>query len=149
MADHSLRPHHSPSRTPQPVARKIVHLCRKQRLGPVQIAGRLGMPVSTVHAVLTRCGLNRLTHTDRATGEPIRPYEHDRPGAMLHLDVKKPGNIPAGGGRRHVGRVQGERNRAATALPAWLHHDNHRRPHTTAGSKRPITRLTNVPGQYG
>jgi Integrase core domain/leucine-zipper of insertion element IS481 len=115
MADRSSRPHHSPSKTPQPVVRKIVHLRWKQRLGPVQIAGRLGMPASTVHAVLRRCRLNRLTHIDRATGEPIRRYEHDRPGAMLHVDVKKLGNIPDGGGWRYVGRTQGERNREATA----------------------------------
>lgn len=115
MADRSCRPRHSPLRTPQPVVRKIVHLRCKQRLGPVQIAGRLNMPASTVHAVLTRCRLNRLSHIDRATGEPIRRYEHDRPGAMLHVDVKKLGNIPDGGGWRFVGRLQGERNREATA----------------------------------
>jgi transposase InsO family protein len=115
MADRSSRPRHSPSKTPQPVVRKIVHLRWKQRLGPVQIAGRLGMPASTVHAVLTRCRLNRLSYIDRATGEPIRRYEHDHPGAMLHVDVKKLGNIPDGGGWRYVGRVRGERNREATA----------------------------------
>jgi transposase InsO family protein len=115
MADRSSRPRHSPSKTPQPVVRKIVHLRWKQRLGPVQIAGRLGMPASTVHAVLTRCRLNRLRYIDHATGEPIRRYEHDHPGAMLHVDVKKLGNIPDGGGRRYLGRVQGERNREATA----------------------------------
>jgi transposase InsO family protein len=115
MADRSSRPRHSPSKTPQPLVRKIVHLRWKQRLGPVQIAGRLGMPASTVHAVLTRCRLNRLRYIDHATGEPIRRYEHDHPGAMLHVDVKKLGNIPDGGGRRYLGRVQGERNREATA----------------------------------
>ncbi|MBC6458270.1 helix-turn-helix domain-containing protein [Actinomadura sp. HBU206391] len=115
MADRSSRPHHSRSKTPQPIVRKIVHLRWKQRLGPVQIAGRLNMPASTVHAVLRRCRLNRLSHIDRATSEPIRRYEHDRPGAMLHVDVKKFGNIPDGGGWRYVGRAQGERNREATA----------------------------------
>ena len=72
------------------------------------------MPASTVHAVLVRCRLNRLTHIDRATGEPIRRYEHDHPGDLLHVDVKKLGNIPDGGGWRYVGRQQGDRNRAAT-----------------------------------
>ncbi|MGC0335014.1 transposase-like protein [Streptomyces sp. SLBN-8D4] len=99
-ADRSSRPHHSPARTSQPQVRKIVHLRWKQRLGPVQIAGRLGMPASTVHAVLTRCRINRLSHIDRATGEPVRRYEHDHPGAMLHIDVKKLGNVPDGGGWR-------------------------------------------------
>ncbi|GAA2638028.1 hypothetical protein GCM10010411_92370 [Actinomadura fulvescens] len=91
MASESSRPHRSPARTPQPTVRKIVHLRCKQRLGPVQIAGRLGLAASTVHAVLTRCRLNRLSHIDRVTGEPIRRYEHDHPGAMLHIDVKKLG----------------------------------------------------------
>ncbi|WP_067504610.1 IS481 family transposase [Actinoplanes sp. TFC3] len=115
MQDRSSRPHHSPARTPRPTVRKIVHLRWKQRLGPVQIGGRLGMPASTVHAVLTRCRLNRLSHIDRVTGEPIRRYEHDRPGAMLHVDVTKYGNIPDGGGWRYLGPLQGRRNREATA----------------------------------
>ncbi len=115
MRDRSSRPHRSPTRTPQPLVRKIVHLRCKQRLGPVQIAGRLALAASTVHAVLTRCRLNRLAHVERGTGEPVRRYEHDRPGAMLHIDVKKYGCIPDGGGWRYVGRCQGERNRQATA----------------------------------
>jgi transposase InsO family protein len=115
MADRSSRPESSPARTPQPIVRKIVHLRWKQRLGPVQIGGRLGLPAPTVHAVLTRCRLNRLSHIDRVTGEPVRRYEHDRPGAMLHIDVTKYGNVPDGGGWRYVGRRQGNRNREATA----------------------------------
>jgi transposase InsO family protein len=115
MADRSSRPHRSPRRTPAPVVRKIVHLRWKKRLGPVAIADRLGRAPSTVHAVLVRCRINRLSHVDRRTGEPIRRYEHERPGALLHVDVKKLGNIPDGGGRRYVGRAQGRRNRAATA----------------------------------
>jgi hypothetical protein len=94
MADRSSRPHHQPNRTPAPTVRKIVHLRWKQRLGPVQIADRLGLPSSTVHAVLVRCRLNRLTHVDRATGEPIRRYQHDHPGDLLHVDVKKLGKSP-------------------------------------------------------
>jgi hypothetical protein len=78
MVDRSSAPHHQPNRTPAPVVRKIVHLRWKQRLGPVEIGDRLGMPSSTVHAVLVRCRINRLTHIDRATGEPIRRYEHER-----------------------------------------------------------------------
>ncbi|MET8354852.1 IS481 family transposase [Micromonospora sp. NPDC005206] len=276
MADRSSRPHRSPNRTPQPVVRKVVYLRWKHRLGPVQIAGRLGMPASTVHAVLTRCRVNRLSHIDRRTGEPVRRYEHDQPGDMLHIDVKKLAQIPDGGGWRYVGRAQGKRHREATArrtgarngrwqpqvgtafvhtvvddhsrvayaeicddekaataiavlrravawftdrgvtvhrvltdngaayrsyawrdacaelgvtpkktrpyrpqtngkverfhrtltdgwafgrfysseaarrkaLPAWLHHYDHHRPHTATGGKPPVTRLTNVPGQY-
>src|SRR4051794_4413459 len=114
MEDRSSRPHHSPRRTPAPVVRKIVHLRWRKRLGPVAIADRLGLAASTVHAVLVRCRLNRLSHVDRATGAPIRRYEHDTAGSLLHVDVKKLGNIPDGGGWRYVGRAQGKRNRAAT-----------------------------------
>jgi transposase InsO family protein len=114
MVDRSSRPQHQPNRTPVRVVRKIVHLRWKQRLGPVEIAERLGMQSSTVYAVLVRCRLNRLTHIDRATGEPIRRYEHERPGDMLHMDVKKLGRVPDGGGWRYVGRQQGLKNRAAT-----------------------------------
>ena len=115
MQDRSSRPHRSPRRTPAPLVRAIVHLRWKQRLGPVGIGARLGLAPSTVHAVLVRCRLNRLWHVDRRTGEPIRRYEHDHPGALLHVDVKKLGNVPDGGGWRYVGRAQGGRNRAATA----------------------------------
>jgi transposase InsO family protein len=115
MIDRSSRPHRQPGRTPQPLVRKIVHKRWKHRLGPVAIGAELGLPASTVHAVLVRCRLNRLSHLDRRTGEPIRRYEHDAPGDLLHVDVKKLGNVPDGGGWRYVGRAQGERNRSATA----------------------------------
>jgi len=111
MGDRSSRPHRVANRTPAPVVRKIVHLRWKQRLGPIEIGARLHMPPSTVHAVLVRCRLNRLWHVDRRTGEPIRRYEHPYPGSMLHVDVKKLGSIPDGGGWRFVGRAQGGRNK--------------------------------------
>ena len=94
MADRSSRPHHSPTKTPQPVMRQIVALRWRHRLGPVQIGGRLGMPASTVHAVLTRCRINRLSRIDRITGEPLRRYEHDHPGSLIHVDVTKFGHLP-------------------------------------------------------
>lgn len=72
MQDRSSRPHSSPTRTGPEVVRRIVRLRWRQRLGPVQIAGRLGLPTSTVHAVLVRCRINRLCHLDRVTGEPLR-----------------------------------------------------------------------------
>jgi transposase InsO family protein len=274
VVDRSSRPHHSPAKTRPEVVRKIVHMRWKKRLGPVGIGARLGMPASTVHAVLTRCRLNRLRNVDVRTGEPVRRYEHEKPGDLIHVDVKKLGNIPDGGGWRYVGKQQGDRNRAATktvaknkyrqpllgtafvhtviddhsrvayaeihgdekaetavgvlkravswfadrgvtvervlsdngsaykshlwrdtcaelgikakktrpyrpqtngkierfhrtladgwafsrhynsesarraALPAWLHEYNHHRPHTAIGAKPPISRLTNLPGQY-
>ena len=63
------------------------------------------MPASTVHAVLVRHGLNRLDHLDRATRAPIRRMEMDRPGELVHVDVKKLGRIPKGGGWRVRGRA--------------------------------------------
>jgi len=277
MGDRSSRPRCSPNRTPAPMVRKIVHLRWKHRLGPVQIAARTGLAPSTVHAVLARCRLNRLAAVDRVTGEPVRRYEHDHPGSLVHVDVKKLGNVPDGGGWRYAGKAQGTKNRTATAhrtgqrsgtfrhpaigtayihtvlddcsrlayseiraderqetavsvlrnaaawfaargvrieriisdngscyrsklwaaacaelsitpkrtrpyrpqtngkverfhrtlaqewaykrfyasdsarraaYPAWLHHYNHHRPHTALGNSAPITRLTNLPGQY-
>ena len=115
MNDASSRPHHSPNQVSRPVVRKIVHLRWKHRLGPVQIADRVGVAPSTVHKVLVRCRINRLSHVDRATGEPIRRYEHDHPGSLIHVDVKKLGNVPDGGGWRYLGRQQGLQNRVKTA----------------------------------
>lgn len=123
MQDRSSRPHSMPRLTPQPVVRTIVHLRWKQRLGPLEIATRVPVCASTVGQVLRRCGISRLHQVDRATGEPVRRYEHPHPGSLLHVDVKKLGNIPDQGGWRYVGRAQGHRNRAATpGKPRSRHH---------------------------
>ncbi len=81
MVDRSCsRPHTSPTKTPPRLVRQIVGMRWRQRLGPVQIGGRLNLPASTsVHAVLVRCRINRLSHIDRVTGEPLRRYEHPPP----------------------------------------------------------------------
>jgi transposase InsO family protein len=123
MADVSSRPLRSPRRTRPRVVRRIKHLRTKRRLGPVQIAGRVGIPASTVHAILVREGLNRLDHLDKATGEPVRRYERDAPGDLVHVDVKKFALIPPGGGWKVHGRsatrrgrwLRGQRNRAGWA----------------------------------
>jgi transposase InsO family protein len=114
MTDRSSRPRSMPAKTCPTVTRRIVALRLRKRLGPVQLAALTGVAPSTAHRVLVRCRLNRLSHVDRATGEPVRRYEHDHPGALLHVDVKKLGNIPDGGGWRFVGRPQGKKNRIAT-----------------------------------
>jgi transposase InsO family protein len=62
------------------------------------------MPRSTIYGVLRRYGLSRLDHIDRPSGVPIRRYQKDRPGELIHIDVKKLGKIPAGGGHRMLGR---------------------------------------------
>lgn len=123
MIDVSSRPHRSPTRTRPKVVRKVKHLRTKKGLGPVQIAGRVGVPASTVHAILVREGMNRLDRLDRATKEDIRRYEHDHPGDLIHVDVKKFALIPAGGGWKIHGRSatapgrsrRGVRNRAGWA----------------------------------
>jgi transposase InsO family protein len=104
MTDVSSRPHRSPARTRRRIERKVAHLRTKRRLGPVQIAGRVGIPASTVHRILVRAGLNRLDHMDRATGQVVRRYERENPGDLVHVDVKKFGLIPAGGGWKVHGR---------------------------------------------
>ena len=114
MQDRSSRPHTSPNKTPLHVVKRVVSLRLRKRLGPVQLAALCGIAPSTAHQILKRCQLHRLSYTDRATGEPVRRYEHDRPGQLIHVDVTKFGNIPDGGGWRYVGKRQGDRHRAAT-----------------------------------
>ena len=118
MADRSSRPHHSPRRTHRRLEAKIKHLRTSKQLGPVQIAGRLGMHSSTVGRVIVRLRLPKLTGIDRATGLPVRRepvvrYEHPAPGDLVHVDIKKLGNIPDGGGWRIHGRVHGRANTQA------------------------------------
>ena len=72
---------------------------RSAGFGPHRIAWALGLARSTVYAVLRRCGLNRLDRLHRVTRETVR-YEHPAPGDLLHIDVKKLGRIPEGGGKR-------------------------------------------------
>lgn len=129
MLDRSSRPHSSPTKTPLRVSKRLVSLRLRLREGPVQLAARVGVAPSTVHQILVRCRLNRLTHVDRATGEPVRRYEHPHPGSLIHVDVKKLGNIPDGGGWRFVGRPQGDRNRAATPDKSRNQHHNPKMGH--------------------
>lgn len=71
------------------------------REGPVQLAIRLGIAPSTVHRILTTARLNRLLYADRATGEPVRRYEHPYTGSLVHVDVKKLGNTPPNPWHKH------------------------------------------------
>ena len=114
MADRPSRPHHSPARTPQRAERRIIKLRVTRRWGPARIAFHLELAPSTVHRVLARYRCPRLAHLDRATGRSIRRYEREQPGELVHVDIKKLGNIPDGGGWRIAGRPQGRRNGRAT-----------------------------------
>jgi transposase InsO family protein len=106
LVDRSSRPWSCPHRTSPSIETAILDLRRTRKLGPARIAGRLGAPASTVHRVLVRHGLNRLAWMDRPTGRVIRRYERNRPGELVHVDVKKLGRIPDGGGWRVHGRGQ-------------------------------------------
>ncbi|MCX5277385.1 IS481 family transposase [Streptomyces virginiae] len=114
LHDRSSRPRTTPHRTSAALEAQVCDLRRSRKLGPARIGPILGLPTSTVHRILTRHGLGRLAWLDRPTGEPIRRYERARPGELVHVDIKKLGNIPDGGGWRVVGRTAGDRNRQAT-----------------------------------
>jgi transposase InsO family protein len=114
LHDRSSRPRSTPHRTPAAVESRVCRLRQERKLGPARIGPIVGMPASTVHRILTRRGLNRLSWLDRPTGRVIRRYERDRPGDLVHVDIKKLGNIPDGGGWRAVGRTAGDRNKQAT-----------------------------------
>lgn len=105
LTDRSSRPRTSPHRTPPSVEAQIVELRRQLKLGPLRIAGRLGVPAATVHRVLVRCGLNRLAWIDRPTGRVIRRITTTHAGELVHVDVKKLGRVPDGGGWRVHGRA--------------------------------------------
>jgi transposase len=100
LLDRPSRPRSCPRRTPPEVEQAICALRRARRLGPRRISALLGLAVSTVYAVLRRHGLHRLDRFDRPTPTPIRRYERARPGELVHIDVKKLGRIPDGGGWR-------------------------------------------------
>ncbi|MFD0070634.1 IS481 family transposase [Streptomyces sp. NPDC127574] len=111
LYDRSSRPYATPLRTPPAREEEVCELRRSRKLGPARIGPMLGMPASTVHRVLVRHGLNRLAFMDRPTGQVIRRYERDQPGELVHVDVKKLGRIPDGGGHRVLGRQAGRTTR--------------------------------------
>jgi transposase InsO family protein len=113
MSDRSSRPHRNPRRTPTRTERRIVKVRVLRRWGPARIGYLLGVHPSTVHRVLTRYGLAKLRWLDRPTGRVIRRMEPTRCGDMVHVDVKKLGKIPAGGGWRMVGLPAGRYNARA------------------------------------
>ena len=113
MADRSSRPHYSPNQTPTRTERRIIKVRVLRRWGPARIGYLLGVHPSTVHRVLTRYRLARLRWLDRPTGRIIRRIHTRHPGELVHVDVKKLGKIPAGGGWRKLGRTAGNRNSQA------------------------------------
>jgi len=118
LVDRPSTAHRQPSKTPPAVEAQVLALRAGRKLGPARIGPLLGMPASTVHAVLTRHGMHRLAWLDRPTGTLIRRYERDRPGELVHVDVKKLGKIRDGGGWRVHGRGSAEHNHARAEVDA-------------------------------
>lgn len=125
LADRSSRPHRSPNQTPQRTERRIIALRVTRRWGPHRIAYHLGLPQSTVSKVLTRYRVPLLGHIDLNTGvrvrkpKPVR-YEHEHPGDLVHIDVKKLGRIPDGGGHRTLGQQKGKKNKTGVGY-SFIH----------------------------
>jgi transposase InsO family protein len=111
LADRSSRPLRMPARTPKALERRVLAARRRRKRGAVVLAAELGLNPSTVGRILARHQVPHLAAIDPVTGEALRSsrrspnrYEHPTPGAMIHVDVKKLGRIPAGGGWRLHGR---------------------------------------------
>jgi len=103
LRDRSSRPRHSPARLCPDREAAILARRRATLEGPHRIAWALGEAPSTVHRALRRLGAPRLRDLDRPTRVIVR-YERERPGELVHVDVKKQGRIPEGGGWRIHGR---------------------------------------------
>jgi transposase InsO family protein len=120
LADRSSRPHSSPTTTSDAVAGQVVAARLAGRWGPHRIGFDLGLAPSTVHAVLRLAGLSRLSTLDGPTALPVR-YVRDRPGELIHIDVKKLGRIPDGGGHKVLGRAEGRRKKSKRVGTDYLH----------------------------
>jgi transposase InsO family protein len=112
LYDRSSRPHRMPTKTSAEVEQQIIKVRRRERRGPDWIGAELGVAPRTVSRVLARHAVPRLAVLDPITGEVIRAskvtavrYERERPGELVHMDVKKLGRIPDGGGWRAHGRA--------------------------------------------
>lgn len=118
LQDRSCRPHRSPTKTPARVERQVVAARRKHRRGQDWLGPELGIPARTVARILRRRDVAYLRDCDPMTGAVIkaskataRRYERERPGDLVHVDVKKLGRIPDGGGWRAHGRSEDVRGR--------------------------------------
>ena len=113
LVDRSCRPRSCPRRTPPEVEQAVLALRAEQRRGQDWIGPELGIPARTVSAVLRRHQVPYLRECDPLTGQLIRAsktttvrYERAEPGDLIHIDVKKIGRIPDGGGWKAYGREQ-------------------------------------------
>ncbi len=88
----------------------MVRLRQEHRIGTLRLAVRTGVAASTAHRILRDHRLPPPASLDGATGRPARRYERARPGELVHIDVKKLGRIPDGGGHKALGRATGRAN---------------------------------------
>ena len=128
LHDRSSRPRRTPHRTAATTEAQVCRLRQDRKLGPARLGAILGLPASTTHRILVRHRLNRLAHLDRPTAQVIRRYERDRPGELVHVDVKKLGRIPDGGGHKVLGRQAGRARRSSMGFD-YIHSavDDHTR----------------------
>ncbi|HTW18256.1 MAG TPA: IS481 family transposase [Nocardioides sp.] len=137
LYERSSRPRSCPRQTSAVVEERIVEFRCRERRGPDWIGAELGVPARTVSRVIARKGLPRLAQLDPMSGEVIRAskatairYERERPGELVHMDVKKLGRVPDGGGWRAHGRGPGDnRDRDKTIGYDFVHSlvDDHSR----------------------
>ncbi len=106
LFDRPSRPRSCPWRTPEAKRSEVIELRRRRRWGADHIAHEVKLAASTVQNILNRAGLGRLDRGDRATAPRprARRYERERPGELVHVDVKKLAGIPDGGGWRVHGK---------------------------------------------
>jgi transposase InsO family protein len=124
LVDRSSRPRRCPTKTSSKVERKVIELRRRHQLGPARLAPRAGIPASTLHRILARHGVSRLSDLDRASGRVIRRIETSHPGELVHMDIKKQARIPKGGGWRVNGvakRPKGGRGGRPKMGYAFIH----------------------------
>jgi transposase len=103
LRDRSSRPLSLPSQT-APATAAAIEALRRQRHTAKQIAAEVGVSPATVSRILRRLGLNRLSALEPA--EPVRRYERENPGELIHIDIKKLGRIGSVG-HRITGRYPG------------------------------------------
>jgi transposase InsO family protein len=132
LVDRSSRPRTGPGRSSVRVERRVEGLRVARRWVPARIAyhrRHQGLAPSTVHKILRRYGCPPLAWTDPATGVRLRTrrrphsYQHQTPGDLVHVDIKKLGRIPDGGGHRVLGRAAGQKNTRRGKIGYWYIHN--------------------------
>lgn len=120
LYDRSSRPRSCPWTTTAEVAARVLELRARHRWGAAHLAHETGIAASTVQRILVANGVGRLNRGDRAT-EPVVRYERERPGELVHVDVKKLAGIPDGGGWHVLGREHAPKPHRGTAGYRYLH----------------------------